>query len=69
MNQKHFVFLAERLTMGKPDPDAEESDLIVRRVSVAEFEAMILDGTIVDNCTVVAWGLYKLWLENGRPTR
>jgi ADP-ribose pyrophosphatase len=61
MNQKQFIFLAEGLTMGVPDPDAEESDLVVRRISVAEFEAMILDGTIVDNCTVSAWGLYMLW--------
>jgi ADP-ribose pyrophosphatase len=63
MNQKHFVFLAEGLTMGKSDPDAEESDLVVRRVNVAEFETMILEGTIVDNCTVAAWGLYRLWRE------
>jgi ADP-ribose pyrophosphatase len=42
---------------------------VVRRVSVAEFERMILDSTIVDNFTVAAWGLYILWLENGRPTR
>jgi ADP-ribose pyrophosphatase len=63
MNQKHFVFLAEGLTMGEPDPDTEESDLVVRRVSVREFEGMILDGTIVDNCTISAWGLYRLWLE------
>ena len=61
MNQKHYVFLAEGLTMGESAPDAEESDLVLRRVSVAEFEAMILDGTIVDNCTVSAWGLYLLW--------
>ena len=63
MNQKHHVFLAEGLTMGEPDRDAEESDLVVRRVSVAEFEGMILDGTIVDNCSVAAWGLYKVWRE------
>ncbi len=63
MNQKHFVFLAEGLTVGKPDPDAEESDLVVRRVSVEDFEAMVLDGTIVDNCTIAAWGLYRLWRE------
>ena len=36
---------------------------MVRRVSVAEFEEMMLDGTIVDNCTVAAWGLYRLWRE------
>ncbi len=63
MNQKHHVFLAEGLTMGEADPDAEESDLVVRRVSVGEFEGMIVDGTIVDNCSVAAWGLYRLWRE------
>ncbi len=63
MNQKHYVFLAEGLKMGVPDPDAEESDLVVRRVSVGEFEEMIVDGAIVDNCSVAAWGLYRLWRE------
>jgi ADP-ribose pyrophosphatase len=63
MNQKHHVFLAEGLTTGEPDPDAEETDLVVRRVSVAKFEEMIVDGTIVDNCSVAAWGLYRLWRE------
>ncbi len=63
MNQKHHVFLAEGLTMGEPNPDMEESDLVVRRVSVSEFEEMIVNGTIVDNCSVAAWGLYRLWLE------
>jgi ADP-ribose pyrophosphatase len=24
---------------------------------------MVLDGTIVDNCSVAAWGLYRLWRE------
>lgn len=63
MNQRQYVFLAEGLTIGKADPDAEESDLVVKRVSVVEFEAMILEGTIVDNCSVAAWGLYRLWRE------
>lgn len=63
MNQKHYVFLAEGLTMGTHDRDAEESDLVVRRVSVAEFETMVLDGRIVDDCSVAAWGLYRLWRE------
>jgi ADP-ribose pyrophosphatase len=66
MNQKHHVFLAEGLTMGEATPDAEEIDLVVRRVRVAEFEGMIVDGTIVDNCTVAAWGLYRLWRERQR---
>jgi ADP-ribose pyrophosphatase len=63
MNQKQHVFLAEGLSMGEATPDAEESDLVMRRVSVDEFEGMIVDGTIVDNCTVAAWGLYRLWQE------
>ena len=38
-------------------------DLVVRRVSVSEFEEMVLDGVIVDNCSVAAWGLYRVWRE------
>ena len=63
MNQKHYVFLAEGLSQGAHERDVEESDLEVHRVSVADFEAMILDGTIVDNCSVSAWGVYRLWRE------
>jgi ADP-ribose pyrophosphatase len=66
MNQAQHVFLAEGLTMGEASPDAEESDLVVRRVSVGAFEEMILDGTIVDNSSVAAWGLYRLWRERKR---
>jgi ADP-ribose pyrophosphatase len=63
MNQQHHVYLAEGLTKGDPDPDLEETDLIVLRVSVAVFEEMVLDGVIVDNCSVAAWGLYRMWRE------
>ena len=63
MNQKHHVFLAEDLQHAQPDPDHEETDLVLHRVSVAEFEERIVDGTIVDNCSVAAWGLYRLWRE------
>ena len=61
MNQMHHVYLAEELVMGAPDPDHEETDLVVHRVAVTEFERMLLDGTIVDNCTVAAWGMYLVW--------
>lgn len=63
MNQRHHVFLAEGLTAGETDPDAEETDLIVHRVDVHEFERMLLDGRIVDNCTAAAWGVYRVWRE------
>ncbi len=61
MRQKHHVFLAEELTEGDPDRDPEEYDLAVRRVPVAEFEAMLLDGRVMDNCSAAAWGLYLVW--------
>ncbi len=63
MNQKHHVFLAEELVQGPHDRDPEEEDLEVFRVRVADFEAMILDGRVVDNCSVSAWGVYRLWRE------
>jgi len=63
LNQRQSVFLAEGLTLGERDLDPEEADLVVHRVRVAEFEAMLLDGTIVDNCSAAAWGIYRLWRE------
>ena len=63
MNQRHHVFLAEGLMAGVKEPDPEETDLVVRRVSVQEFEAMLMDGRIVDNCTAAAWGVYRIWRE------
>jgi 8-oxo-dGTP pyrophosphatase MutT (NUDIX family) len=63
MNQMHHVFLAEGLTPGEPDPDAEEHDLQLHRVAVNDFEEMLLDGRVMDNCTAAAWGLYKVWRE------
>jgi len=66
LNQQQSVYLAEGLTQGPHQRDAEECDLEVRRVSVCEFEAMLLDGRIVDNCTAAAWGIYRLWRDR-RP--
>jgi len=63
MNQKQHVFLAEGLTQGEHDRDPEETDLEVHRVPVAEFEAMLLDGRIVDNCSAAAWAVYRIWRE------
>ncbi|HZY74168.1 MAG TPA: NUDIX hydrolase [Edaphobacter sp.] len=63
MSQKQHVFLAEGLTTGTAEPDVEEHDLVVRRVSVDELEQMVLDGVIVDSCSVAAWGLYRMWRE------
>jgi 8-oxo-dGTP pyrophosphatase MutT (NUDIX family) len=59
--QKQHVFLATGLTATETDRDDEEHDLEVRSVSVEEFEQMMLDGLIRDNCTIAAWGLYLMW--------
>jgi 8-oxo-dGTP pyrophosphatase MutT (NUDIX family) len=63
LNQVQHVYLAEGLTQGHHDRDAEENDLEVHRVPAAEFEAMLLDGRVVDNCSAAAWGVYRLWRE------
>ena len=59
--QKQHVFLATGLTETPRMPDAEEHDMTVRSVSIAEFEEMMLSGTIRDNCTLSAWALYLMW--------
>jgi ADP-ribose pyrophosphatase len=63
MRQEHHVFLAEGLEQGEADPDPEENDLVVHRVSVREFEDMLVDGRVMDNCTAAAWGLYRVWRD------
>ena len=62
-HQKQHVFLATGLVPAKADPDPEEHDLVLRAVSIRQFEDMMLEGTIRDCSTVGAWGLYKLWKE------
>jgi 8-oxo-dGTP pyrophosphatase MutT (NUDIX family) len=61
LRQRQHVYLATGLTPAQADPDAEEHDLTARSVPIAEFERMMLDGTIRDGCTLSAWGLYQLW--------
>ncbi len=63
MRQKHFVYLAENLTPGPTDRDPEEHDLRVHRVAVRDFEDMLLDGRVKDNCSAAAWGLYRIWRD------
>ncbi len=59
--QREHVFLASGLSPTKKSPDAEEHDLVPHPVPIPEFERMMLDGTIRDECTLAAWGLYLLW--------
>ena len=72
VRQRQHVYLATGLAPAQADPDAEEHDLTARPVPIAEFERMMLDGAIRDNCTLSAWGLYQLWnarKQKGEPAR
>jgi 8-oxo-dGTP pyrophosphatase MutT (NUDIX family) len=59
--QRMHIFLASGLTAKEKEPDAEEHDLVVRSVTVGEFEEMMRTGVIRDACTLATWGLYLLW--------
>jgi 8-oxo-dGTP pyrophosphatase MutT (NUDIX family) len=63
--QRQFVFLATGLKQTENKPDAEEHDMTVHCVPIAEFEQMLLGGVIRDVCTQAAWGLYLLWKSQG----
>lgn len=63
LRQKMHVYLATGLTPATAQPDPEEHDLVLRTVSIPEFERMIVEGAIRDDCTIAAWGLYRLWKE------
>jgi ADP-ribose pyrophosphatase len=58
--QLQHVFLATGLTPAEKNPDDEEHDLIIRSVTIENFEQMMLDGVIRDNCTLGAWALYLM---------
>ena len=58
--QRQHVYLATGLRQVEQDPDVEEHDLVVHRLSIAEFEEKMRNGEIRDNCTLSAWGLYLL---------
>ncbi|MDE3199652.1 MAG: NUDIX hydrolase [Acidobacteriota bacterium] len=60
-SQRMHVYLAEKLTEGETDRDAEEHDLVVRSLTVEKFEEMMRTGEIRDCCTLAAWSLYRLW--------
>ena len=61
LRQKQHVYLATGLKPAPGARDAEEHDLTARAVPIEEFESMMLNGAIRDNCTLAAWGLFLLW--------
>jgi ADP-ribose pyrophosphatase len=60
INQGYNVFLATGLTTGSARLEQEEQDMVSRAFSRAEFEAMLLDGTITDATAVACFGLLRV---------
>lgn len=58
--QAFDVWLATELVEGEQALEPEEEGLRVGRFTLAEAEAMILDGTLADSATVAAFGLLRL---------
>ena len=54
------VFFATDLEFVGKDLDAEEEDLVSLTLTIAEFEQKIIQGEILDACTIACYGLAKL---------
>ncbi len=59
-NQGYHIFLASKLQQDTRALDSEEEGLITRRFTLAEFEQMIVNGTIKDATSVNAYGFARL---------
>ncbi|MEI8633013.1 hypothetical protein P4S72_25285 [Vibrio sp. PP-XX7] len=57
---RDVMFFATNLTFVRKSLDAEEEDLISMKLPLHEFEQKIIDGTILDACTIACFGLAKL---------
>jgi 8-oxo-dGTP pyrophosphatase MutT (NUDIX family) len=59
-NQRGHIFLATELTQGATDREATEQDMVCRSFALADFEAMIRDGTLREAMTIAAFGLLRV---------
>jgi 8-oxo-dGTP pyrophosphatase MutT (NUDIX family) len=59
-NQGFDVWLATDLESGEANRGIEEQDMLVRKVSKAEWEAMLRDGSIKDSPSIAAYGLLNV---------
>ena len=67
-NQKTYAFLATGLRQAEGQRDAEEHDLAVRKVSLAQLRQLIRDNIIKDAQTLATWGLYLMRAGASRET-
>jgi ADP-ribose pyrophosphatase len=66
--QRQHVFVAEDLTQGAHQRDAEEHDMEVVRLPISGFEEKLRTGEIRDVCTLAAWASYLLWRNASAPS-
>ena len=59
-NQRGHIFLATDLTQGDHQREVTEQDMICRSVPLADFEAMIRDGTVREAMTISAFGVLRV---------
>jgi 8-oxo-dGTP pyrophosphatase MutT (NUDIX family) len=59
-NQRGHIFLATGLTSGETQREVTEQDMIARNFSLAELEAMIRDGVMLDGMSIAAFGLLRV---------
>ncbi|AXC15215.1 ADP-ribose pyrophosphatase [Acidisarcina polymorpha] len=58
-SQGFHLYRATELVQGVAMLEHTEQDLLVKRFSVAEFEALCRDNVIKDSATIAAWALLK----------
>lgn len=64
-NQGFHIYRATGLLQGERAPEHTEQDLVVKQVSIGEFEDLIRCGVIQDSATVAAWALLKMKFPEG----
>ncbi|HEY0757960.1 MAG TPA: NUDIX hydrolase [Acidisarcina sp.] len=62
------VFRATDLVQGPASREAEEQDLVVKRVSMHHLEQLIYRGVIQDAATIAAWALHGMKPRKVLPT-
>lgn len=61
--QGFHVYLATELQQGIPTPTIEEQGIRVERVTIPDFEQLVLQGQIKDAPTLAAYSLLRLHLD------
>jgi ADP-ribose pyrophosphatase len=59
-NQRGHVFLATALTQGVAEREVTEQDMVSRSFLLAEFEAMVRDGTMREAMTLAAFAMLRV---------